>query len=284
MRFIILSALIAYLEYAGAQVTDEACDGIVINNVIHEQQVLKEIHAAYQLTIDYNTNTLFFSYSDDKSGSAYDSAYINLNTNESKIIKGINGGFASAVDEIQKVVYLGGKDGIYRFDYATKVATHIDGTNHNIWQMFFKKYLHYTTYPEEEVYIFKELQSSRVPELNSTKGLLIAVDNYDNIYFWNSTGLFVHNNADDQVTFVGDYDVNGFTSDSKGKVFFSTGDGLYYINDDTKKVETLALIGNGEVFGMAVEADGSIIYASLNSLIRLKPTNVNCYNNDNKNL
>lgn len=283
MRFIILSTLIAYLKYAGAEVTDKACDGIVIHNVKHEQQVLKEIHAPYQLAIDYNTNTLFFSHSKDRSHAEFNSAYINLNTNEYRKITGINGGFANAVDLQGNVVYLGGKDGVYRFNYETNHARHMDGTDYNIWQLFFKKDLYYSSY--QEAYILKDYHSYRVPELNGTKALFVAVDNYDNIYFCNISGLFVHRKADNHATFVGDYqNINGFTTDMNGKVFFSTDDGLYYINDDTKKVETLAVIGGGDVHGMAVEADGSIIYATASSLIRLKPTETHCnINNENKN-
>ncbi|XP_034829649.1 ommochrome-binding protein-like [Maniola hyperantus] len=280
MKFMLVLALLVYAE---ARITIENCNGTVVHNIKHEKQVLKSnIRSPYQLAIDYNTNTLFFSYSSDDPDSTFDSAYINLKTNEFKIIKGITGGFANAVDEQGNVVYLGGQDGIYKFDYETNVATHLDGTDHNIWQLFFKKDLYYSKYPEEEVYIFKNHQSYRVPELTGTKGMLIAVDNFDNIYFSNSSGLFVHKKAKDYTSFVGDYNLNGFTSDINGEIFFSTPEGIYYVNENTKKVEKLTSIDN--LYGAAIEADGSIIYASEDSLVRLKPTKTYCFNNEKKNL
>ncbi|XP_039749549.1 ommochrome-binding protein-like [Pararge aegeria] len=276
MKFIILLSLLAY---ANARIPIENCDGIVVHNIKHEQQVLKnDIKSPYQLALDYNTNTLFFSYSSSDPEKSFESAYINLKTNEFKIITGINGGFANAVDEKQNIVYLGGRDGIYQFDYETKVATHIDGTDHNIWQLFYKKDLYYSKYPEEHVYIFKDHQSHRVPELIDTQGMLVAVDNFDNIYFSNSSGLFVHKKIKNYISYVGDYNINGFTCDVNGKIFFSTPDGLFYIDDSTKKVEKLTSIET--VYGVAIEADGSIIYASEDSLIRLKPTKTYCYSNE----
>ncbi|XP_023948988.2 ommochrome-binding protein [Bicyclus anynana] len=279
MKLIILLALFAY---AGARIPIENCDGIVVHNIKHEPQILKSnISSPYQLAIDFNTNTLFFSYSSSDPDKSFESAYFNLKTNEFGIITGIQGGFANAVDEHRNIVYLGGQDGIYQFDYETKAAKRLKVTDHNIWQLFFKKDLYYSSYPDEHVYVVKNDQPHRVPELIDTKGMLVAIDNLDNIYFSNSSGLFVHKKIKNYISYVGDYNVNGITYDLNGKLFFSTPDGLYYIDDNTKQVEKLTSIEN--VYGIAIEADGSIIYASEDNLIRLRPTKTYCFNNEKKN-
>ncbi|XP_034836991.2 ommochrome-binding protein-like [Maniola hyperantus] len=281
MKFILVLALFAY--YAESLISIDNWSGTVIHNIKHEPEVLKRLRLPYQLAIDYNTNYLFFSYSKDKKDKIYESAYINLKTNEFGIIHGITEGFANAVDEHGNVVYLGGSDGIYQFDYETKVATRLNDTDHSIGQLFFKKDLYYTSYPENEVYIIKNNQPHRVPELIGTNGKFIAVDNFDNIYFCNSLGLFVHKKITDNTSFVGNYnDVNGFTHDINGALFFSTPDGIYYINDNTQEVEKIASFDS--LYGIAIEADGAIIYASEHGLVRLKPTNIYCFSNETKNL
>ncbi|XP_069358463.1 ommochrome-binding protein-like [Maniola hyperantus] len=240
-----------------------------------EKEVLKnDIGSPYQLAIDYETNTLFFSYTREDSGkSTFESAYINLKTNEFNIIKGIEGGFANAIDQENHIIYLGGENGIYEFDIMTNFAKHIDGTSDKVWQMFFKKDLYYTTYPEEEVYKFNNDQSSRVPQLSHTRGMLIAIDNNNNIYFSNSSGLFICAEKSN-ITNVGDYNVNGFTSDVNGNLFFSTPNAIFTIDGNNKSVKQLVLID--DIYGVAVEHNGNIIYASEDSIVRLKPTKTLC--------
>ncbi|XP_045765809.1 ommochrome-binding protein-like [Maniola jurtina] len=263
---IFLSLLVAC--GAETRMINESCYGGFKNA---KKEVLKnDISSPYQLAIDYDTNTLFFSYTrEDSEKSTFESAYINLKTNEFNIIKGIKGGFANAIDQENHIVYLGGENGIYKFDYKTNLAKHIDGTSGKIWQMFFKKYLYYTTYPEEEVYIFKNGQSYKVPQLSHTRGMLIAIDNADNIYFSNSSGLFICADISN-ITNIGDYNINGFTSDVNGNLFFSTPNGIYAIDSNNKSVKQLVLID--DIYGVAVEHNGNIIYASEDSIVRLEPT------------
>ncbi|XP_045780199.1 ommochrome-binding protein-like isoform X1 [Maniola jurtina] len=281
MKVILVVVLLSY--YAEARTPTENCIGAtVIHNIKYEHEILKKLRIPYQLAMDYNTNTLFFSYSKDNKDIIYESAYINLKTNEFGTIHGIATGFANAVDEHGNVVYLGASDGIYQFNYETKVATRLNGTDDTIWQLFFKKDLYYTKFPEEEIYIFKNNQSHRVPELIDTNGRFVAVDNSDNIYFSNTTGLFIHKKITDNTSFVGNYyDVNGFTYDINGALFFSTPQAIYYINDSIQEVEKIASFDS--LYGIAIEADGTIIYALEDSLVRLKPTNTYCYSNETKN-
>lgn len=267
--------LLAFFTSIEARAVNEKCDGVVVHNINHQKEILKEnVGSPYQLAIDYNTNTLFFSYSTHATTTTFASAYLNLKSNDFGIIEGINGGFANTVDSDGNRVYLGGSDGIYKFDYDSKKAVHIDETSHNIWQMFFKGDLYYTTYPEEHVYVYKENKQQRVAELADTHGMLVALDNDDNIYFSNSTGLFVYKKVKDYILFLGDYNLNGITSDVNGNLYFSTPNGLYSIDSESKKIDDIATLDN--VYGLAVEADGSIIYASEDSVVRLKPTKTKC--------
>lgn len=234
------------------------------------KEILKDnVGSPYQLAIDYDTNVLFFSYSLNENYMKFYSGCINLKSKEFEIIKGIKGGFAQTVDRQTKTVYLGGADGVYRFDYKTKTAKHINVTTQSIWQMFFKNNLYYTTYPEEHVYVYKDGQSQRVPQLLGTKGMLVAIDNADNIYFSNSSGLHVYEKNIGVIQFLGDYILNGITSDINGNLFFSTPNEVFSINSENKTIKKLFTMD--DIYGIAVESDGKIIYGSENGIIRLKP-------------
>lgn len=117
--------------YSSTVYWDE-CKGIIVNDVLQNEEVLKaQVTSPYQMAMDYDTNTLFFSYSTGDSD-VFRSAYLNLKTNEFGDIPGIAGGFSNTVDNKKNIVYLGGRDGIYEFNYNTKEAQRLNITDHNI--------------------------------------------------------------------------------------------------------------------------------------------------------
>lgn len=89
--------------------------------------------------------------------------------------------------------------------------------------------MYYSTYPEEHAYVFQNGKFERVPQLLDTRAMLLCVDNYDNIYFSNSSGFFCHKKANNDVIHIGDFNVNGITYDVNGDIFFSTPDGIFTI-------------------------------------------------------
>ena len=247
--------------------TDEKCHYIV-RNVCHHKEIIKDgLGSPYQLAMDYSTNTLFFSFSSNDSYTTFNSAHVNLISKQFQIIEGVVGGFAQAVDAKTGTVYISGTDGIYKFDYKTNTAEHVDGSTQAIWQMFHKKRLYYTTYPEEYVYVYEDGQSQRLPSLNETKAMLVAIDNDDNIYFSNSSGLFYKNN-ERNIHFLGDYVLNSITLDINGNLYFSTPNEIYYIDGKLKIIEKLITLD--DIFGVAIDGNGNIVYASEDSIIRLQ--------------
>ncbi|XP_059052815.1 ommochrome-binding protein-like [Achroia grisella] len=230
--------------------------------------------APYQLAFDANTNTLFFSYTVEKAKRYFKIVYMDVNTKEKGEVTGIPDGFAQTVDTRNHIVYMGGRNGIYQFDYKTKSANSLNITKESIWQMFFKDYLYYTTiYPDEVAYVYKNGVVSKVQQLENIKTLLIAVDNNNNIYYSNSSGLFVLDNANVTEN-IGEYNINGFTSDVKGNLYFSTTSEIYSIvtKNTVKKIADL----NDDVHGVAIDADGNYIYSTYESVKRLKVEATNC--------
>ncbi|KAM3967147.1 ommochrome-binding protein-like [Aphomia sociella] len=260
------------------------CNNVSNKNINHVKETLAEnFTMPYHLTVDPNTGTLFFSYSTGNVEEPFHSVYLNLKSKEQGIIAGINGGFCHAVDVKNGVVYLGGGDGIYQFDYKTKSAHFLNITENSIWQMFFKDGLYYTVYPKEGAYLYKNGVVKKLKQVENSNTLLIAVDNNHNIYVANSSGLFV-NDKENKITHIGDYVINGFTADRNGNLYFSSPSQIYSIVDKTtvKKIEnkiegkTVVEISPDSLYGVAVDMDGNFIYATEDSVIRLKPDGNDC--------
>nr|AFC35301.1 diapause associated protein 2 [Antheraea pernyi] len=260
---------------------EQRCDVVVIRGDKYEKQVLKtDVHAPYQLAMDYQTKTLFFSLSAEVGGkTVLKSAYFNLRTNEYGEISGINGGMANAVDSLKHTVYLGGKDGIYEYDFTTKKAKNLGITDSSIWQMFFCPVhgLFFTTYkPDEKSFVYHDEQVQPVAGLTDTRTRLIAVGEHHDIFFANSSGLFIYNMHTNVFINLGDYNVNGFARDVNGKLYFSCPNGIFFPNDIQKKIEPLVLVRDNSIYGVTFDGDNNMIYASEDSIVRLVPTTKTC--------
>ncbi|CAH0605490.1 unnamed protein product [Chrysodeixis includens] len=271
MRFIIFLSFFAVIN---ASVLKPNC--VVIRNRNYEKDVLKvDIKSPYQLAIDHDTNTLFFSFTARKD-EMFKIAYLSLKTREYNVVSGIHGGFATAIDSNKNKIYMGGEDGIYKFDYKTKTATNLGLlSNVNIWQMFFKNGLYFTTYPEETAFVYKKNKVDIVRELVDIKAMLVAVNKAGHIVYANSSGLFMYNESTQTTNLLDTAVVNGITADIDGNLFFSTPTGVYFIDENTKQVDELFRMEN--IYGVAVEGNGDFIYATEDSLVRLKSTKNECF-------
>ncbi|XP_022825373.1 uncharacterized protein LOC111355606 [Spodoptera litura] len=271
MMLFLMAILFAFTE---AGVIDKVVNCIVIGNVNYEREVLvTNVESPYQLVIDHDTNTLFFSYT-ARSDEVFKSAFINLKTNEFNVIPGIHGGFANAVNNQAHIVYLGGQDGVYQFDYKTKNATKLNITQDNIWQMFYKNGLYFTTYPEEKAYVYKGDKLEEVAEVKDHRVMVIGVNNDGNTVYTNSSGIFFYDKELKKSTLLSFHVANAITSDLVGNLYISTATGIYSVNGRSRSLKELVKIDN--IYGVAMESNENIIYSSENSIIRLKPSNKVC--------
>lgn len=259
----------AVIVLATVQAADEKCDGVSINGLMYTKEVIKpNLDSPYQFTIDYTTNTLFFSYSTQNKDERFKLAYLDLVSKEFNVVPGIKDGFASAVDQATGKVFLGAKGGVYSFNLKAKQANLLQPTNQNIWQMFYKDGLYYSTYPKEEAYFIKDGASNRVEELKETRAMLIALDENKNMYFSNSSGLFKYNKSIKEILPLGDNVVNGMNSDVNDEIYFTSPNGIFKINDKFNTVERLVTLDN--VYAAAIEKDGNILCGTDEGVVRFK--------------
>ncbi|KAJ8727482.1 hypothetical protein PYW07_001601 [Mythimna separata] len=273
MKYFMVAILFAFAE-AKAKVNVTAdVDCVKIQYKIFQKEILlKDIESPYQLAIDHETNTLFFSYT-ARSDEMFKTAYFSLKTGRYGIVRGIRGGFSNAV--ATDTVYMGGEDGIYTYDYSTKTAINLlVKDNANIWQMFYSDGLYFTTYPEETAYFYKETKVVEVPALQGIRVMLLAVTTEKDLLYFNGSGAYLYTRSNGKHLYLDDMVANGVAADLNGQLYISSPTGIYYYNNYLKEIEHLAKIDN--IYGIAIESDGNIIYASENSIIRLIPMKGTC--------
>nr|AAF89672.1 diapause-associated protein [Ostrinia furnacalis] len=243
--------------------------------------LMKDVEKPYQLGLDRDTNTLFFSYTVDEQrrregdDNAFRSAYVNLKDGTSGTIPGVHNGFANAYDTQQKIVYIGGDTGVHKFDYRTKTASNLNITESNIWQMFYKNGLYFTTYPDQKAFVYKNDRLRLVPELMDVKATLVALEKGDSIVY--SLDGDLRRTSEGRVYELGSYNVNGFNTDVNGDLYFSTSDAIYQVDGNT--VQKFAAFP--DIYGFAFEGDKQIIYGTENSVMRLTLTS-DMFGDDNK--
>lgn len=143
--------------------------------------------------------------------------------------------------------------------------------------MYFKDKLYYTTYlPTEKLYSFKNGNSSEITKYSVNKIKLIAFDDEDPAFIANDDGLFAYKiNHGEQINFGSQYNnINSFTTDRNGEVYFSTPDGIHFINRTNRVVEKITDVKH--CYGVAITLDGTIVYADLNKIGKLNRTDEKC--------
>lgn len=251
---------------------EQKCDGAIIDNVYHDIEILKaDIDRPYQLAVDYSTNTVYFSYSLNKDDDVFKTAYVNLNTKEFAELKGITNGFAQAVDQKNHEIYIGGSNGIYKYNHKTKTGEQIGAKGIDIWNIYFKDILYYTTFPDQFLYTFVNGESRRFKDLEDTKVDLFVIDNEDIVFFTNATGLFGQKKGTKDVVLYKKLSegLRGLASDINGNVYVCIADGIYKIDKST--VSLIKVVEIDDAFGLAFDNENNIVYSDATTLARLKP-------------
>ncbi|KAL0881260.1 hypothetical protein ABMA27_002357 [Loxostege sticticalis] len=262
-----LVILLAVAALVGGNAADE-CSGFY--RVPSEAgQVLKDgVGSPFNLALDRDTNTLFFSnslYKDEES------MYLNLTDGTSGSIRDeVVSGFAHAYDSQHQILYIGGRNGIFKFDYDTKTAVNMNITNGNIWHMFYRNGLYFSTFStfwyRTSTFVYKDGKLEHIEELKKSKVISIAVDEDGSLFFADDEGLKRVKNG--QFFTVGDYIVNGFNTDANGKLYFSTPTAIYKLSGAVvKKVASF-----DRIFGFAIESDRQLIYSEYQSVVRVTLT------------
>ncbi|CAG4960789.1 unnamed protein product [Parnassius apollo] len=264
----------------GAAISDEKCDGITIDGVYYDKEVLKtDLDRPYSLVVDFGTNVLYFSYNLYHTDDIFKTAKINLDTKDFAKLDGVENGFGQTVDQTNHVLYIGTSKGIYKYNNTDNTAKLYAAHDTDIGDVYFKDELYYSEFPSLFVYTVKDGQTERFKDLEETQVTHFAIDDEEDMFYVNSTGLYSQKkNTKDSVLYK---EMNygegfrGITTDVNGKVYICFSDGIYKVNKHTTTVEKMVDVD--DAFGAAFDGNNNIVYANSTSLIYLKASeNKNC--------
>lgn len=262
-------------------IPNKPCNRIQIGEQWYERHVIwSHIGRPYNLNLHKGTNALFFSYSLTElySDVEFELGYINIDTLETNVIAGIKGGCGVAIDQDNDVVFLGGSDGIYKYNMLTKIADLYKEEGKNIWSLFYRKNLFYISYPNQRLHIEIDGIFLRVKEFED-----FEVDNFfatsnNAIYFANKTAFYKINNLDLKAEMVNELiTVRQITEDNDENMYLATNMGIYAISD---MFPMRRIVDMRNLYGLAFDRQNRMIYSDDASIILLKPSNVGCKSED----
>ncbi|XP_032520626.2 ommochrome-binding protein-like [Danaus plexippus] len=199
--------------------------------------ILADVNIPYKFSIDRKNNILFFCINADEfSDQSFQSVELNLYSGCAKIVPSIRNGFASAVDQTDGTVYLGGSDGVYKYDYQT----------HDVRKPAIIKVEEYGVHH-------------------------CAVDGNDNLIVANPSGLFCLPKGSKSPERIGNHvgNIRGITTDAKGEPYLIAQDGIYSIDCINNQIKNIFSLDNG--YGLAFDKNNMIVYGDERCVAKLIP-------------
>ncbi|XP_061715177.1 ommochrome-binding protein-like [Cydia pomonella] len=235
--------------------------------------LLADANVPYKLSVDRSKNKLFFCINaDDFSNQSFHLVVLDLETGIPWVIQGIRNGFASAVDPATGTVYLGGSNGIFKYNYNTLAAQGPVLNRVDVFDMFFKNELYFVDTATQALSI---LRNTRKVPVKALKGYLIQhfiIDGKDDFLFTNSTGLYIlphGHQAANLVPYSDTMNFRGAAVDTYGHAHFITEDGVYQIDKNTNQLRKWLSVRNG--YGLAFDKYNNIIYSDERSINKIYP-------------
>lgn len=249
-------------------IPDTDCDGVTFDGVYHDREILKtELDRPYLLAVDYNTNIIYFSYNVNET--VFRSARFDLDTKEFKDINDVPNGFTQAVDQTTHTAYIGGSDGIYKYDHKNHKSEIYVAKEKDIWRIFAKDVLYFSEFPNQFMYTYVDGNIARFKDLEDTKIDQFAIDNDDVMFYTNDTGFYSQKKGGkDAVLYSDKLNVRAITVDTYGKVYMCSIDTIFKVNKESKSLEKLMDID--DCFGLAFDSNNNLIYSDDASVVRLK--------------
>ncbi|CAG5020912.1 unnamed protein product [Parnassius apollo] len=203
-----------------------------------------------------------------------------MDTKEFQNIAGIRGGCSVAIDNVNEDIYLGGSDGIYKYNMMTKLADFYKEAGKNIWALFFRRNLFYISYPDQKLHIeidgkfavVKEFESFEVDQFH------VTTDSED-IYFANKTGFYKYDNARLKVNVINDViTVRQIAEDNDGDLYICTNLGIFV---DLKHEGFKKVLDLKNIYSITFDKDNNVIISDEKRIIKLIHTMTGCPGKDN---
>lgn len=261
---------------------DAKCNRIKIGENWYDREILwSHFGRPYSLYIHKSSNGLFFSYSSSETYSDVDFqlAYYDINTRDYQTIAGIRDGCSVAIDQANDEIYLGGTDGIYKYNMLTRLADFYKEKGKNVWTLFYRRNLFYISYPEQKLHIEMDGRFAVVKEFENIEIDHFHVATNDDIYYANKSGLFMYDKKNMQTEVINELlTVRQIVEDNDGDLYICTNFGVFV---DVKFEGLKKILDFKNVHGLAFDKDNNFIYSDETSIVRLLYSVAGCAEKDN---
>lgn len=267
-----LLTIMSWVLVTNADVTriDTVCNGPVINDVLYTEEILLSgLDRPYFLSTDYTTNTVYFSYSIYSNDTAFKSVKIDLNTKQLTYINDVKNGFSHCVSA-NGDVFIGGRDGIYKYDKVNNIAKIYTAKGVNVWTVFCKDDLYYS----DSTNVYKVVDGKPSKFIEASKVKFLTIDNDDNIFYGNVSGLFRKKKDSKDIVFYKDTNaitLDGLATDLNGVVYVAATDGIYVVNKLKNDLKIYFKTTN-DIFGVTFDVENNMIYSDELAVYKLRPT------------
>ncbi|CAK1587305.1 unnamed protein product [Parnassius mnemosyne] len=225
-------------------------------------------HSPNQLAVNKLTNTVYFSY--DSGQGEYIPAAVQIDTKKVTILKGVKDAFAVTNDPINNEMYFGGSNGIYKYNPALQSLKRLTLKNLDIWWLFFKRLIYFIRFPSLNVYYYHNRSVKPLIPLKNVTVNQFVLDNDENIFFINGTGLYgIKNGKSDIILLRDNPRFLGMAANNKGHVYLCSENEIFVISKMIQKVKKIVNIQG--VLGMTFDKDNNMIYSDSHEIVRLLP-------------
>lgn len=278
-RLQVLFCLVTVLATSLGQ--EDICKGPIyrVNGVKYVREILKDVKSAEYLSFDAATNTLYFGYQTEES--AYNTVFakIDLNSNEFESLSGFQYVSGTAVDAKTNNLFVQASGGFYKYDKNTKKPELHFAEDYNIASYSFMLFaksdiVYFTTDTKWIVYKIENGVASKFEHLENTEVKKLVIDDHDNMYYSNDTGLYRQKIGSQDAVYYQDTEllaVDGLVINAVGDVYAYVGlSGIYAVSRNTDVVEKIL---DDTARGLAFDGGYNIIYSDYTNLYSLKPNN-----------
>lgn len=183
-------------------------------------------------------------------------------------IKGVPGGYAIAYDAGNDDIYLGGHDGIYKYNFLTKSAEFFAEEGKSIWGLFVKRNFYYIEYPTQKLHVYQDDDFVPVAEAVNIEVDHFFISKRLDIYFANRTALYkIEKPKKDTTVLSDDIVIRQIVEDGYGDIYFCASDGIYIEDKPYHRLKKTANIN--QAFGLTFDERDQIVYSDQNAIYRL---------------
>ncbi|XP_035451438.2 ommochrome-binding protein [Spodoptera frugiperda] len=212
-----------------------------------------------QLAVDRVANVVYFHYEDSRP--LDHTVAFDLDDIRFLFIPDIQFSFARAVDQTTRDVYIGGANGVYKYNPITNVTTPFALHDKTIWHMQFKEKIYYTIFMTKGLYTYEKKQSKTVAALKDYTIDDFIVDKKDDIYFMTNFTVYKLKKGENKATMFSTI-IYTLTTDINDNAYFIQRDtrGLYKIDYRTGRLSEVGAFGSGSPFRTVFDNYNNIIY------------------------